>query len=134
MSLTSRPLVLLVEDDHAVRNPLEKFLKLHDFDVVTADTADGALSAIAARTPDAAVVDLRLPQGSGRDVVISLPPPTPIVIFSAVPDESMRLEQMRPNTRLILKPFSLVMLVETLRKMIDDVRLRHDAAGGSAPR
>ena len=41
------------------------------------------------------------------------------IIFSAVPEESGGLEQMRPNTRLILKPFSLVMLVETLQRMID---------------
>ena len=122
MSLTPRPLVLVVEDDHGVRNPLEKFLRLQGFDVVTADTANAAAEAIARRVPDAAVVDLRLPQGSGRDVVVSLPPPTPIVIFSAVPDESMRLEQIRPNTRLVLKPFSLVMLVETLRRMLDAVQ------------
>lgn len=128
MSLTSRPLVLIVEDDLAVRTPLEKFLQLQGFDVVSAETADGALAELARCTPDAAVVDLRLPQGSGRDVIISLPPPTPIVIFSAVPDESMRLEQMRPNTRLILKPFSLVMLAETLRRMIDSVQQRREQA------
>ena len=120
--MTARPLVLLVEDDHGVRDPLEKFLHLRGFDVVTADTAAAALEAIARRTPDGAIVDLRLPQGSGRDVVISLPPPTPIVIFSAVPDESMRLEQIRPNTRLVLKPFSLVILVETLRGMIESAQ------------
>ena len=128
MSLPSRPLVLIVEDDHAVRAPLEKFLKLQGFDVVSAETADGALAELARHTPDAAVIDLRLPQGSGRDVIISLPPPTPIVIFSAVPDESMRLEQMRPTTRLILKPFSLVMLAETLRRMIDSVQQRREQA------
>jgi DNA-binding response OmpR family regulator len=131
VSLPSRPLVLIVEDDHAVRAPLEKFLKLQGFDVVSAETADGALAELARRTPDAAVIDLRLPQGSGRDVIISLPPPTPIVIFSAVPDESMRLEQMRPNTRLILKPFSLVMLVETLRRMIDSVQQRREQSARS---
>jgi DNA-binding response OmpR family regulator len=113
-----RPLVLVVEDDLAVRDPLEKFLSLHGFDVVTADTADGALAAIRKRPPAAAVVDLRLPQGSGRDVILSMPPPTPIVIFSAVPDQSGNLEQLRPNTRLVLKPFSLMMLVETLQKML----------------
>jgi len=114
-----RPFVLVVEDEAAVREPLEKFLTLHGFDVRSADTADGAMAILADRRPDAAVIDLRLPQGSGRDVIVSIPPPTPVIIFSAVPQESERLEQIRPNTRLVLKPFSLVMLAETLRRMID---------------
>ena len=113
-----RPLVLVVEDDSAVRQPLEKFLKLHGFDVVGVDTADEALDAIGAKRIDAAVVDLRLPQGSGRDVIVSIPPPAPVIIFSAVPGESDGLERLRPGTRMISKPFSLVMLVEMLREML----------------
>jgi DNA-binding response OmpR family regulator len=116
--MTTRPLVLLVEDDRAVREPLEKFLGMHGFDVVIAETADAALDRLAERPVHAAVVDLRLRQGSGREVIVSIPPPTPVIIFSAVPDESGQLEQMRPNTRLIMKPFSLLMLVETLQKML----------------
>ena len=114
-----RPFVLVVEDEAPVREPLEKFLALHGFEVQGADTADAAMAILAERRPDAAVIDLRLPQGSGRDIVLSIAPPTPVIIFSAVPHESERLEQIRPHTRLVLKPFSLVMLAETLRKMID---------------
>jgi DNA-binding response OmpR family regulator len=119
-SRRKRPLVLVVEDDSAVRQPLEKFLKLHGFDVVGADTADEALDAIGAKHFDAAVVDLRLPQGSGRDVIVSIPPPAPVIIFSAVPGESDGLERLRPGTRMISKPFSLVMLVEMLREMLGE--------------
>ena len=114
-----RPLILVVEDDLAVRAPLEKFLALHGFDAVLADSAEAAQIRLRVKPIQGAIVDLRLPQGSGREVVLSIPPPTPVIIFSAVPEESGGLEQMRPNTRLILKPFSLVMLMETLQRMID---------------
>ncbi len=114
----TRPLVLVAEDDPGVRAPLEKFLALHGFDVVSAETADAALDRLAEQPVQAAVVDLRLGKGSGREVVVSIPPPTPVIIFSAVPEESGQLEQMRPNTRLIQKPFSLLMLVETLEHMM----------------
>ena len=114
-----RPFVLVVEDEAAVREALAKFLVLHGFEVRVAETVDAALNVLAERRPDAAVIDLRLPQGSGRDVVISIPPPTPVIIFSAVPDESERLEELRPNTRLVQKPFSLTLLAETLKKMLE---------------
>jgi DNA-binding response OmpR family regulator len=113
-----RPVVLVAEDEPAIRLPLEKFLALHGFHVKPADTVDRALDHLASGPVDAAVVDIRLADGSGRDVILSIPPPTPVVIFSAVPDETAHLEQIRPNTRLILKPFSLLMLVETLQRMM----------------
>ena len=118
MATPSPPLVLLVEDDHGVRRPLEKFLALSHFKVVTAETADEAIDAIRRHKPLAAIVDLRLARGSGRDVVISMPAGTPVIIFSGVPSESAELERLRPRTRLVQKPYSLVMLVESLRDMI----------------
>jgi DNA-binding response OmpR family regulator len=115
---TQRPVVLVVEDDPAVRDPLTRFLGLHGFEVRSAATAPAALTIVREQRPDAAVIDLRLPEGSGRDVILAIPPPIPVIIFSAVPHESERLEQIRPNTRLVLKPFSLTMIAEMLRKMI----------------
>ena len=126
-----RPLVLVVEDEAAVRDPLAKFLALHGFEVRGAATAPAALAILAERRPDAAVVDLRLPEGSGRDVIRSLPPPIPVIIFSAVPHESERLEQVRPNTRLVLKPFSLTLLAETLRQMLDATGVRVQPPSGN---
>ena len=118
MTTQALPLVLVVEDDHGVRRPLEKFLEFNHFKVVTAETADEGIDAIRRHKPLAAIVDLRLARGSGRDVVISMPAGTPVIIFSGVPSESAELERLRPRTRLIQKPYSLVMLVESLRDMI----------------
>src|SRR5262245_5869542 len=110
--------VLVVEDDVSVRRPLVKFLEMHGFTVATAETADEGLDALKKHKFTAAVVDLRLKRGSGRDVVVSAPADIPVIIFSGVPSESAELERLRPRTRLIEKPYSLVMLVETLEEML----------------
>jgi DNA-binding response OmpR family regulator len=119
MTKASR-LVLVVEDDVSVRRPLVKFLEIHGFLVVAADTAENALEALQREPVAAAVVDLRLRLGSGRDVVVSTPAAVPVIIFSGVPSESAELEKLRPRTRLIEKPYSLVLLVEMLEEMMNE--------------
>lgn len=112
--------VLVVEDDVSVRRPLVKFLEMHAFTVVTAETSEQGLEALRRERFVAAVVDLRLRRGSGRDVVVSTPSDMPVIIFSGVPSESAELEKLRPRTRLIEKPYSLVLLVETLEEMLGE--------------
>lgn len=121
-SYESPPVILVVEDDQAVRTPLVKFLEMRQFTVVTAETADEGLDAIRRHRPDAAVIDLRLKHGTGREVVVSIPPGIPVIIFSGLRSESADLEHIRPLTRLIEKPYSLVMLVDTLQDMLDEAR------------
>ena len=118
-------LVLVVEDDLSVRRPLVKFLEMHGFSVVTAETADEGLGALKKHQIVAAVIDLRLRRGSGRDIVVAMPPDIPVLIFSGVPSESAELERLRPHTRLIEKPYSLVLLVETLEEMLSEARQPH---------
>ena len=114
-------LVLVVEDDVSVRRPLVKFLEIHGFSVVTAETADEGVDALHKHQLVAAVVDLRLKRGSGREVVAATPPEVPVIIFSGVPSESAELERLRPRTRLIEKPYSLVLLVESLEEMLAEL-------------
>jgi len=119
-------LVLVVEDDLSVRRPLVKFLEMHGFSVVTAETAEEGLDALKKHRLVAAVIDLRLKRGSGRDVVISAPKEVPVIIFSGVPSESAELERVRPRTRLIEKPYSLMLLVESLEEMLAEAASSQD--------
>jgi two-component system OmpR family response regulator len=111
-------LVLVVEDDASVRGPLVKFLELNGFTVVTAATGDQGVEIVRRQRIVAAVIDLRLYQGSGHDVVAAIPAEIPIIIFSGVPSESGEVERIRPRTRLIEKPYSLVLLVQALEEML----------------
>ena len=124
-----QPLVLIVEDDPILQQALQKFLEILHFDVITARTADDALDHIHNQRIDAAIVDLCLPQGSGRDIVVSVPAHIPVIIFSGAPEQSCELERLRPRTRLIAKPYSLLLLVETLREMM---QLNGQQADGQA--
>ena len=123
------PVVLVVEDDSAVRQPLVKFLQMRQYTVVTAETADEGLDAIKTHRPAAAIVDLRLRRGSGREVVVSAPPEVPVIIFSGLRSESADLETIRPNTRLVEKPYSLVMLMDTLEDMLEQSRGNNSGFG-----
>ncbi|MGE0040016.1 MAG: response regulator [Vicinamibacterales bacterium] len=118
------PVVLVVEDDTAVRQPLVKFLQMRQYTVVTAETADEGLEAIRQHNPQAAIVDLRLRRGSGRDVVQSMPAGVPVIIFSGLRSESSDLETVRPLTRMVEKPYSLVMLMDTLEDMLEEAGAR----------
>src|SRR5438552_9909268 len=125
MTADAARLVLVVEDDLSVRRPLIKFLEMHGFSVVTAETAEEGVDALKKQQPIAVVVDLRLRLGSGRDVVAATPRDIPVIIFSGVPSESSDLERVRPHTRLIEKPFSLVSLVQTLEEMVGQAKQAH---------
>jgi DNA-binding response OmpR family regulator len=118
MNKNSPGRVLVVEDDASVRRPLVKFLELHHFSVVTAETTAEGLEMLKRGGLVAAVVDLRLKRGSGRDVVAAAPAGMPIIIFSGVPSESAELENARRRTRLIEKPHSLALLVQNLEEML----------------
>ena len=111
-------MILVVEDEAKLREPLEHLLRLRHYDVVTADNAESALAAMQSRRPDAAIVDLQLKGSSGRDVIIRMPSRAPVIIFSGMRSASGELERLRPRTRLVEKPASLTWLIDALDEML----------------
>lgn len=71
MSSENRTL-LIVDDDEAFRQRLVRAMRDRAYDAVGAGTRAAALEAAQRRPPALAVVDLRLPGGSGLDVVRDL--------------------------------------------------------------
>jgi DNA-binding response OmpR family regulator len=116
-------LVLVVEDEPKLREPLVHLLQLRNYEVVAADTVDGALAALQSRKPDAGIIDLQLKAGSGRDVIVRMPAKAPVIIFSGMCSESGHLERLRPRTRLVEKPASLTWVIDSLGEMIERTRI-----------
>lgn len=61
--------LLIVDDDRAFQQRLERAMQKRGFHTETADGVREALSRVAIQAPDYAVVDMRLEDGSGLDVV-----------------------------------------------------------------
>lgn len=115
-------LILVVEDEPNLREPLAHLLRLRHFDVITADSVDSALQVLGTHHPDGAIVDLHLRQGSGRDVIVRMPSLAPVIIFSGQCAASGELERLRPCTALVEKPCSLTWLIDKLGGMLDQAR------------
>lgn len=67
-----RPRVLIVDDDVALSENLAEIVETLDVEVKRVDTAAAALGLAAGHPVDLALVDIRLPDGSGIDLIPSL--------------------------------------------------------------
>jgi two-component system, OmpR family, KDP operon response regulator KdpE len=64
--------VLVVDDEPQILRALKASLRGAGYDVDTAESAEGALTAAALSPPDAVILDLVLPDGRGTDVAREL--------------------------------------------------------------
>lgn len=90
--------ILMVEDDAVFRNVLVRAFKDRGFEAVGAADAQSALTLARADSPEMAVVDLRLPDGSGLDVVRELKKidaSTVIVVLTGYGSIATALESIR---------------------------------------
>jgi CheY-like chemotaxis protein len=95
------PKILVVDDMPETRRLMRRVLERVSIDVIEADTGEAGLAAIRRETPDAVVLDLRLPGMSGFAVaraVRSDPDPviaaTPLLACSASVQAEVRREAL----------------------------------------
>ena len=68
----SQKTLLIVEDDDALRESLARAMRKRGFSVATAASVGEALAQVRTHTLNFAIVDLRLDDGSGLDVIQAL--------------------------------------------------------------
>lgn len=101
--------ILIVEDDGDIRAMLARGLEAEGFSVGVAGRVDDALAAARDEAPEAIVLDITLPDGSGHDVCRSLREggyPGPILFLSARDEVRDRAEGLALGADdYIVKPF-----------------------------
>jgi two-component system KDP operon response regulator KdpE len=110
--------VLVVDDEPQFLRALETNLRGAGYEVETATTAQEALTAAGLRPPDAVILDLLLPDGTGTEVARELRAwsEAPIVLVSAVGDEAEKIAALDAGADdYVTKPFAMGELLARLR-------------------
>ena len=110
--------ILVVDDEPQILRALQLKLAGEGYSVVTAATAEQALTAAAADPPEAVILDLLLPDGSGTDVCRELRRwyAGPILVLSAVGDEAEKVAALDAGADdYVTKPFGVEELLARLR-------------------
>ena len=102
--------ILVIEDDHRVQTALKRLFEPEGYSVEIAPDGTTGLRAAMGQVPVAVVLDLRLPQMSGRDVCREIKrsaPNLPVIILSAMSDviDKVTLLEMGADD-YVTKPFS----------------------------
>ena len=116
--MSTRQRVLICDDEPQILRALRVILGDAGFEVVPAMTVREALDAVAVRPPDAAIVDLVLPDGDGVEVTRSIREWSrmPILVLSAVGDEREKVRALEAGADdYVTKPFGPDELVARLR-------------------
>jgi two-component system KDP operon response regulator KdpE len=115
--LNAEPRVLVCDDEPQILRALKVVLRDAGYDVTAVATAQEALDAASVRPPQAAIIDLVLPDGNGVDVCKQLRSwsEMPIIVLSAVDDEEQKVLALEAGADdYVTKPFGPRELVARL--------------------
>lgn len=120
--------ILLVEDSPALARVYQEYLRDEVYEVTHVSTVAESMQALNRDTPDLCVLDLRLPDGNGMQVLRYVQEqqiPTPVVIITAHGSVETAVEAIQAGAADFLeKPFTADRLIVTLKNALEHGRLK----------
>jgi two-component system response regulator MprA len=118
----SKPRVLVVEDDKAVRESLRRSLEFNGYDVSLAGDGAEALAVIASARPEVVVMDVMMPRLNGLEATKALRAAgndVPIIVLTALDAVGDRVDGLDAGADdYLTKPFALPELLARLRALL----------------
>lgn len=121
-AVESRPRVLVVDDDRAVRDSLRRSLEFNGYDVSLAADGAEALAGIGSSAPDLIVMDVMMPRLGGLEATRALRSAgnaVPILVLTARDAVGDRVDGLDAGADdYLTKPFALQELLARLRALL----------------
>lgn len=127
-----KPLLLVVEDDRAVRNLITTTLETQDYQYHTAENGTQAILEAASQRPDILLLDLGLPDMDGVEVIRKIRSwsNVPIIVISARSEDRDKIDALDAGADdYLTKPFSVEELLARLRVTLRRIRYISSSTG-----
>jgi len=125
--------VIIVDDERSILEILEQFFTARGYHVATAETADAALRLAERDRFDVALIDLKLPDRTGLDLLGPLERANPglqCIMMTAFASLESTIEALRLNVfDYLLKPFDLLRIGEVVDAAFAHARLKGEGTG-----
>ncbi len=120
--------ILLVDDEKNARNNIGSYLESEGYEVLLAANLEKARQHINAHEADIVLLDVRLPDGYGPDLLSEtqqMPDRPPIIMITAYGDIDMAVEAMKNGAHdFIQKPIKFERLEQSINRARDIVEMR----------
>lgn len=129
----NKSLVLVVEDDTAVRNLISTTLETHDYRFHTVPTGEAAILEAISHKPDVVLLDLGLPDIDGIDIIRKIRSwsQMPIIVISARSEDTDKIDALDAGADdYLTKPFSVEELLARLRVTFRRLNYSSSVPGG----
>ncbi|MGG5461443.1 response regulator [Clostridium sp. B9] len=116
-----KELILVIEDEKAIRNFISATLEAHKYNCYTAINGEQGLLVAVSQSPDIIILDLGLPDIDGIDIIKKIRgwSNCPIIVVSARSDDKDKIEALDLGADdYLTKPFSVNELMARIRVAI----------------
>ncbi len=114
--------IIIIDDDKSIRQVLKTILEEEGYVVDTADTGKEAVLKTNEKAYNLALIDIRLPDIEGIDLILKIKDTTPRmrkIIVTGYPTIQNAMEAVnRQADAFILKPFDVERVLQTIREQL----------------
>jgi two-component system response regulator FixJ len=122
MLTEKRTTLHVVDDEELIRNSLEAVLRFGKYEAATFSSGIEFLDALPDLNPDCVILDVRMPQISGLEVLKTLKqnrPQIPVIVMSGFADVAMAVKAMQSGASdFIEKPFQPDDVLNTVERVL----------------
>jgi CheY-like chemotaxis protein len=112
------PTLLIVDDDTATREGLARMLADAGYRVLTADSFQRAVDVLKTASPDLLILDVRLGDFNGLQLIVTAPHPIPAIVVTGFTDKVLERDARELGAEYLVKPITRDLLLAMVERQL----------------